>query len=73
MEYISETKITGKAMQEAFLPVRMSDLVRTQLLPKPSEVATLGDIILEFDDIRAFFDLPVEFLNLDKGVGRHTD
>ena len=51
MEYISETEITGKAMQEAFLPVRMSDLVRTQLLPKPSEVATLGDIIIASADI----------------------
>lgn len=51
----------------------MSDAVRAELLPEPLEMAALGNIVLEFDDVGALLDLSLILLNAYEGGRRGTE
>lgn len=57
-------RLTSKTVEEVFLPLGMSYLVRAKVLRKPVKMVLFGDVGLELDNVRALLDLSIELLNL---------
>lgn len=64
----SRGSLTSKSVEDSAVPPRMCDIIFVNVLRKPLEMGSLGDVGLERHYVGALLDLAIVLLDIDEST-----